>query len=149
MPVDMTRYPANWQLLRVEIRDLRASKRCECTGECGIHRPNPNPRRCVEVHHTPARWFRGRVRLTLAHLCTCDPPCANPDHLKAMCQRCHLRVDRWRHARTRRQNELSGRNAKMRARRSLRPPGEPPWPGAPPTRGYPPARTISPPAIPT
>jgi len=101
MPADMTRYPANWQLLRVEIRDVRAARRCECTGECGIHRPNPGIRRCVEIHHTPARWFRGKVRLTLAHLCHCDPPCAHPDHIKAMCQRCHLRLDRWRHARAR------------------------------------------------
>jgi hypothetical protein len=31
--------------------------------------------------------------LTVAHLCKCDPLCKNPEHVKAMCQRCHLRVD--------------------------------------------------------
>jgi len=101
MPVDWARYPPNWPLFRVEIRDARARGRCECIGECGIHRPNPHPRRCVEIHHKPARWFRGTVRLTIAHLCHCDPPCTIPDHVKAMCQRCHLRVDRWNHARKR------------------------------------------------
>ena len=41
----------------------------------------------------PAVWAHGLVVLTVAHLCTCDPLCAEPSHLKAMCNRCHLRVD--------------------------------------------------------
>jgi hypothetical protein len=31
--------------------------------------------------------------LTVAHLCACAPLCAEPSHLLAMCQRCHLRTD--------------------------------------------------------
>lgn len=38
------------------------------------------PRRCVERDRQPARWARGTVVLTTAHL-------------RAMCNRCHLRVD--------------------------------------------------------
>jgi hypothetical protein len=103
MPTDMTRYPQNWPLLRVLILQDRAHLRCECTGECGHHTPNPTPRRCTELHHKPARWFHGTVRLTLAHTCHCDPPCGIPHHVKAMCQKCHLRLDRYRHA-TKRQD---------------------------------------------
>lgn len=104
MPVDWTRYPPNWPGFSAQIRFARARGRCECTGQCGMHRPNPAPRRCVELHHTPARWFRGTVRLTVAHLCHCDPPCANPAHVIAACQRCHLRIDRFRHAQARLHN---------------------------------------------
>jgi hypothetical protein len=47
----------------------------------------------------PAIWAKGIVRLTVAHLnaiggpCACDPLCAIEDHVKAMCNRCHLRYD--------------------------------------------------------
>jgi hypothetical protein len=98
MPIDLTNYPPSWGPFSYSIRYLRANGRCECTGECGLHRPNPNPRRCIEHHHHPARFARGTICLTTAHLCHCDPPCAIPAHVKAMCQRCHLRLDRQIHA---------------------------------------------------
>lgn len=101
MPMKWALYPPGWKLFAAAIKATRARGRCECTGECGMHRPNPAPRRCTETHHARARWFRGRVTLSVVHLCDCDPPCANPDHVKAMCQRCHLRVDRYRHAQAR------------------------------------------------
>ena len=41
----------------------------------------------------PAVFAKGRVILTTAHLCECDPPCVIPEHVKAMCNRCHLRID--------------------------------------------------------
>lgn len=86
-------YPPNWKEISAFIRHVRAEEQCECVGECGLHRTHPGPRRCVERNHTPAVWARGRVILTTAHLCACTPLCANPAHLKAMCNRCHLRVD--------------------------------------------------------
>ena len=101
MPVDWSLYPRTWKHFAASIKTQRAKGRCECTGECGLHQPNPTPRQCIETHRAPARWFRGRVRLSVVHLCTCDPLCLNPDHVKAMCQRCHLRVDRYRHAQAR------------------------------------------------
>jgi hypothetical protein len=38
----------------------------------------------------------GRVVLTTAHLCR-DARCADPSHLRAMCNRCHLRYDQQQH----------------------------------------------------
>jgi hypothetical protein len=143
MPTDMTRYPPNWKAFTYWVKHYRAQGRCECTGECGMHRPNPKPRRCVEQHGKPAHWFHGTVRLTTAHLCDCDPPCDNPAHVKATCQRCHLRIDRFRHAKA----AAKTRNDPARKQRlRLRPQGEPPWPGSPPTRDYPPPAS---PATPT
>jgi hypothetical protein len=93
MPTDMTRYPAHWPAFSAWIRFARAHGQCECTGECRLHRAQRSNTRCLEQHGHKAHFARGRVILTTAHLCKCDPPCANPGHVKAMCQRCHLRVD--------------------------------------------------------
>lgn len=109
MPFDRARYPPNWPAFSYAIRHLRAQGRCECTGQCGLHTPNPYPRRCVERQGKPARWFHGRVTLTTAHLCHCDPPCAIQAHVIATCQRCHLRIDRFLHA--------AHRQARQKARR--------------------------------
>jgi hypothetical protein len=108
MPMNRALYPAGWEAFSVSIRVGRALHRCECTGECGLHLPVPDARgqpgarllgerRCLEVNKQRARYFNGRVMLTTAHLCNCYPICANPAHVKAMCQRCHLRVDMYRH----------------------------------------------------
>lgn len=108
MPCDMTRYGHNWKNFSAGIKLGRARGRCECHGECGLHRPSPNPNRCVEKNGSKALYAKGTVHLTTAHLCTCDPPCQNPEHVKAMCQRCHLRFDSRRHA--------AARLARLRAR---------------------------------
>jgi|SRR5882672_7609000 len=86
-------YPPQWKALSRAIRFERAQGQCECTGECGLHRTHPGPRRCVERDKHPAQWARGIVVLTVAHLCACEPLCAEASHVKAMCNRCHLRVD--------------------------------------------------------
>ena len=100
MPIDYTAYPAHWRALSQWIRFKRAQNQCECMGECGLHRTNPGPRRCVEQNGQPAQFARGRIILTVAHLCH-DTHCANLDHLRAMCQRCHLRYDIAQHVETR------------------------------------------------
>ena len=105
MPIDYSRYPPDWRQFSDHVRFDRAGGQCECTGQCGLHQPNPCTRRCVERHHRAARWFHGLVRLTTAHMCQCSPPCAIPEHVIAACQRCHLRIDRWKHAQTRRCNQ--------------------------------------------
>jgi hypothetical protein len=110
MPIDHTRYPTNWKQFSYHIRFARAQGRCECTGQCGMHRPNPKPRRCTERHGQPARWARGTVTLTTAHLCQCNPPCATPTHVIAACQRCHLRLDRKLHAAHRRSTLAKRKN---------------------------------------
>jgi len=107
-------YPTNWRKIVVEIRE-RARGRCECRGECGLHRTHPGPRRCVERQGKPAAWARGMIVLTTAHLCH-RKKCARRAHLRAMCQRCHLRYD----ARQRAANASRTRDAR---RGQLRLPG--------------------------
>jgi hypothetical protein len=98
MPFNPTNYPPNWKEFTYHIRFTRARGQCECTGQCGLHAPNPQTRRCTETHGQHAKFARGRVRLTTAHLCNCPTPCTNPAHVIAACQRCHLRIDRKLHA---------------------------------------------------
>ncbi len=115
MPFDRKKYPANWEAFSVRIRFGRAGGRCECEGECRLHRTTPGPRRCTETNGKPAQWAKGKVILTVAHLnnaggpCRCEPRCAIEGHVKAMCQRCHLRYDRDRHAANAREGRDRGR----------------------------------------
>ena len=97
MPINYTRYPKEWKAFSQQIRARRAEDRCECTGECGL--THPGSRRCGEVNGTAAQWAHGRIVLTVAHLCTCAPLCIDEHHVKAMCQRCHLRTDSRLHVR--------------------------------------------------
>lgn len=97
-------YPAEWKNVVAAVR-TRSGGRCECCGECGLH----HGRRCAELGGSNARWARGKVVLTTAHMCKCDPLCAIQAHLKGMCNRCHLRIDVDLHIARRR------RNARMRA----------------------------------
>lgn len=80
-------YPANWEAISTEVR-ARSGGRCECAGECGLHRK----RRCTEQHGQNGRWMRGRVILTVHHL-NFKKHDSRRVNLKAMCQRCHLRCD--------------------------------------------------------
>ena len=86
------RYPKDWRAISARIRAERAGGRCECEGECGLHRTNPGPRRCEERNGEAARWAKGKIVLTVAHLCH-DETCSDESHMRAMCQRCHLRYD--------------------------------------------------------
>lgn len=116
MPIDYTKYPPNWKALRTTVM-ARAEERCECTGACGSvhHASDRLLPRCDAPHHArivrparrPAQWdYAGpipeaaviRVVLTIAHLCH-DPSCDDLDHLRAFCQRCHLKYDAAHHAR--------------------------------------------------
>lgn len=106
-PTDRQRYPENWRGIRAQMLE-RAGFVCECTGECGtVHQGG----RCSEKHATLARSFNGLVLLTIAHL-DHRPENSAPDNLRALCQRCHLRVDSEQH----RQNARATRAAKQRGR---------------------------------
>lgn len=118
MPVDLRRYGKGWRLFSNWVRHTRAADRCECTGQCGKHRFV----RCAEFHRRPATWANGRIILTTAHLCTCNPPCQIPTHVLAMCQACHLRTDIALH--------LAHRRAK-RTQSPVRAPLAFPWPLTP------------------
>lgn len=95
-PENRARYPANWAEISRATKE-RAGWRCECTGECGRHAG----RRCVEAHGQAARFARGRVILTVAHL-DHRPENCDRENLRAYCQGCHLRYDSAEHAATRR-----------------------------------------------
>src|SRR5262245_35523330 len=101
MPRPKPVYPTNWKEVSVFVRFDRAQGQCECTGAgfCGLHCTHPGPRRCVERDRQPARWAHGLVVLTTAHICACQPLCADPAHLLAMCNRCHLLTDLQLHLR--------------------------------------------------
>ena len=103
-------YPNNWGLLSRYVRSIRAQWRCECMGECGLHRTHPGPRRCVEEDRVPAVYAQGMVVLTVAHLCH-DPACSNLDHLRAMCNRCHLRYDVEHHKKNAARSRLAQKEA--------------------------------------
>lgn len=93
----MEKYPKDWAEVSLFVR-ARAGGRCECDGECGVGHA---PRRCIERNGHQAVYAKGKVVLTVAHLWKgpCRPchekheKCGLPSHLKAMCQRCHLRYD--------------------------------------------------------
>lgn len=87
MPFDRAKYPADWCDISLRIR-YRSGGRCECDGECGLH----HGRRCIEENRTDAKFAKGRIVLTVAHLNHTPMDC-RPENLKAMCQRCHLRYD--------------------------------------------------------
>lgn len=91
-PENRKRYPSDWQTISARIRFDRAGGRCECAGECGLHKG----RRCVETHGELALFAKGRIILTTAHLDHTPENCAD-ENLRAMCQRCHLRYDRHHH----------------------------------------------------
>jgi hypothetical protein len=94
-PENKGRYPKDWKRISASIRE-RSGGRCECHGECGLHRTTGGPRRCVERNGEPAKWAKGKVVLTVAHLDHTPENC-DPSNLKAMCQRCHLRYDHDHH----------------------------------------------------
>lgn len=85
-------YPANWKELVAKVRS-RSGDRCECIGECGLHKTTGGPRRCEERHRQKAKWAKGIVILTTAHLCQ-NSSCGDWEKcLRHMCNRCHLRYD--------------------------------------------------------
>lgn len=87
----LARYPKDWKEITARIRE-RADNQCECVGECGLH---PG-QRCEERNGTPAKWAKGWIVLTVAHL-DHTPETREETQLKAMCQRCHLRFDQAEH----------------------------------------------------
>lgn len=91
-------YPAYWKQFSEYIRFDRAGNKCE---RCGIENYSTNER-------------GSKVVLTVAHLdhasgvCRCRKQfgfkCAKPSHVRALCQRCHLNLDREKHIAVRQKN---------------------------------------------
>jgi hypothetical protein len=138
--MDRAKYPKDWPEISRRIREERAGGRCECSGECDDTHPGgrcnaPNGVAIVRRLSRPAEYFTWEefqeayipneedlapkaiaVVLTVAHTCH-DSACADETHLLALCQRCHLRLDRHQHGknaaetRRRRRDERSGQLA--------------------------------------
>jgi hypothetical protein len=112
LPFDPRRYPPDWKRISLEVR-ARSGGRCECAGECG----RAHATRCEARQGAPAPVSGKRVILTVAHLWRgpCAPcaardfKCGEPEHLKAMCQACHLAYDLPHHVARRRRNRHAAR----------------------------------------
>ena len=105
-PENRSRYPADWPEISRGIRFERAGSRCECTGQCGLHKG----RRCTERNGEAAEWAKGTVILTVAHL-DHQPENCGEENLLACCQKCHLRIDRQHHRVSRLEEQGQGRLA--------------------------------------
>jgi hypothetical protein len=84
MPWDKTQYPVNWDS---EIRPAMRRRADDCC------EGSPRYPDCRAQNYTPHPETGSRVILTTAHLCRCVPKCAILDHLRLLCQRCHLSLD--------------------------------------------------------
>lgn len=101
MPVDWTKYPANW---RSEIRPRILARESNCCKWC--HRKNGSelPKPCCKepIYDEQGRCCscrkrRPRVVLTIAHL-DHDTTNNSDNNLAALCQKCHLTYDARLHA---------------------------------------------------
>lgn len=98
MPIDYSEYPPNWfSEIRPSILE-RAGNRCE---------GSPAYPDCRVENHQPHPITGSRVVLTIAHMDQ-DKTNNEPDNLRALCQRCHLRHDLGQHI----ANRKYGRNWK-------------------------------------
>ena len=125
-PMNRSDYPANWRGFSLDIRWTRAKGRCECAGECRTKHDSGRCERVNGVYHHVGEpegelgiQRRALCVLTVAHLnakdgpCRCVPLCALPEHVKAMCQGCHLRYDHEQH-------QLNASDTRDRKRGQLR-----------------------------
>ncbi len=101
MPMDITKYAKNWRDLSLQVREA-AQQRCE---GCRYY---PD---CRAANGQPHPVTGSKVVLTVAHL-DGDTQNNKRKNLRALCQRCHLRLDRAQHNRTRAIN-VSKREGQM------------------------------------
>jgi hypothetical protein len=95
MPMQLRDYPPGWRALSHRLRFERAQGRCEW---------------CGAEHGKPHLITGSRVVLTCAHL-DHNPASADETRLRALCQRCHNRLDaplRRAHARVTRIEKRGG-----------------------------------------
>jgi hypothetical protein len=113
---DRKRYPPDWKEISNRIRFVRAGGRCE---GCTLY---PD---CRAEHGKPHPVTGSRVVLTTAHLGIPYPDGrpGNPhdkmdvrdENLRALCQRCHLAIDRADHVAAAQQTRRRKRLERMRA----------------------------------
>lgn len=126
MPIDYSRYPADWKQLRAQVLE----RSCNCCEVCGVANYAEGARDIKGVWHNEHDidtlnsdvgyyLFNGeypkivKIILTVAHL---DHDIENNalDNLKALCQRCHFAHDREDNAKKRKE---SAQRKKIEAKR--------------------------------
>lgn len=110
MPIDYSKYPADWQQIRARILE-RAGDKCEF---CGVpnratgYRDRNGEFHCTDGLATEAATLDGErvfmVVLTVAHL-NHDIADNRPENLRALCQKCHLDHDKNHHRASRFNNK--------------------------------------------
>ncbi len=112
MPMDRTRYPANWNEISNRIRFERAGGTCE---RCGAEHGKPNPRTGSIVVLTTAHIGAAHVDGTPGD--KHDKMDVRDENLLALCQACHLREDIAEHvlnaAETRRRKKIDAGQMEM------------------------------------
>lgn len=107
MPVDLSRYPAEWKQIADAIKFTRAAGVCEWPG-------------CTARHGEPNPLTGSKVVLTVAHLPVdcCGVPMDVHDkmqagdwHMLALCQKHHLMLDAQEHAANRKRSQMAKRAA--------------------------------------
>lgn len=98
MPVNWSRYPANW---RTEIRPAILARAGDCC------EGSPAYPECRAANGRPHPETGARVVLTIAHL-NHDTRDSRPENLKAWCQRCHNTYDAAYRAANRRKSQGGG-----------------------------------------
>jgi 5-methylcytosine-specific restriction endonuclease McrA len=105
MPVDKSRYPADWDAisLRIRERDGWCCKWCGVPHNAVIRRLEDGESYTYYGQYTTkaewdTKWARAtpkliRVVLTVAHHPDPDPQNCTDANLQSLCQRCHNRVD--------------------------------------------------------
>lgn len=126
MPMDRSKYPADWKTISLRIRE-RDGWRCK---QCGVANKARGARDCNGTWHdedaihamnsTDGYLLFGdfpdmiTIVLTVAHL---DHDTTNnaDDNLVALCQRCHLNHDREQHAASAKKTRQAKRHAAVLA----------------------------------
>lgn len=111
MPFIRSKYPAYWEEFSRRIRAERAGNECEACGvknyAVGVWEQEGFRELIVAGDYRSARTIADSgnrelpkyapraivIVLTVAHLCECDPICADEKHVLALCQACHNRRD--------------------------------------------------------
>ncbi len=130
MPIkDQSIYPPYWKQFSLYIRKERAEDKCEqcgvenyavgARGKDGVFRDERsisglNSDVGMALYGTDFNWKMTKIVLTVAHLdntggiCDCKRrtgrKCAIPDHVLALCQKCHLQMDLPHHLANRRKS---------------------------------------------
>ena len=127
-PMNLVDYHPDWKSVSRQIRE-QAGNRCEFCGAPNGELIQRNVKgEWMLMHeldrmHSDAGWYwigtddpppEVVIVLTVAHLCH-ESACIDPTHLRALCQRCHLNLDRPRHIEKARETRRRQRNSAILA----------------------------------